>query len=351
MAFVVAIVPAHNEQDTIRQTIHDLLKQTYKPDDVVVAADNCTDDTVGISGVSVSVFETENNNAFKSGALNQALRRLPDGLEYVLVIDADTRPAPNLIEEAIILLEANPNVGAVCARTHVLPMNNPSFFERIWLQLQKLEYATADSCRIEHLGKIQILAGSCVVYRCSALRQVAEMRGNDQFYDETSLIEDYEITLALKSLGWQVTLGSKMHSWTKVPTSFKVHWQQRIRWARSHVDTLWDKGWNKTTRKDIVSHIGFLALLAQQVFFLGLLGYLVLEGATIKWNPLLGSLLGIFWVNRMYRIKYVQDLSGVDILVRALYLPEELYGFLHVIQRGCAYYLAITKAPENWHIT
>ena len=144
--------------------------------------------------------------------------------------------------------------------------------------MQRLEYATADSRRVEKLNNFQILAGSCVLYRLQALQEVAKCRGNGQFYDENSLIEDYELTISLKELGWKVTIGLRMHSWTEVPLSFKVHWQQRIRWARSHVDTLREKGWNKITREDILGHIIFIILLPQQIFFTGLLVYLVLSG-------------------------------------------------------------------------
>jgi len=88
-----------------------------------------------------------------------------------------------------------------------------------------LEYATADSKRVERLDSIQILAGSCVVYRMDALKQVAKHRGNGQYYDETNLIEDYELTLILKELNWKVTIGTKIHSWTHVPLSMKIHWR------------------------------------------------------------------------------------------------------------------------------
>jgi cellulose synthase/poly-beta-1,6-N-acetylglucosamine synthase-like glycosyltransferase len=81
-----------------------------------------------------------------------------------------------------------------------------------------------------------------------ALKQVAIKRGNGQFYDESSLIEDYELTIMLKELGWKTTIGLKMHAWTDVPLNLKTHWQQRIRWARSHIDTLREKGWKRSQK-------------------------------------------------------------------------------------------------------
>ncbi len=42
---IVVIVPAHNEESVIEKTIYDLLKQTL-PVNIIVVADNCTDQTV-----------------------------------------------------------------------------------------------------------------------------------------------------------------------------------------------------------------------------------------------------------------------------------------------------------------
>lgn len=355
---VVVVIPAWNEQATIGKTIRSVFKQDYSLEGVVVSADNCTDNTAVVAVALCSqyerlgVMETANNKARKSGALNQTIRRLPNDIKYVLVLDADTRAAPNVVSEAVKLLEEDPKLGAICARTHLTSLaRNASLSEKIWWQLQRLEYATADSRRVERLDSIQILAGSCVMYRMDALRQVAKYRGNDQFYDEGNLIEDYELTLTLKELDWKVTIGIKMHSWTDVPLSLKIHWQQRIRWARSHVDTLRQKGWNKVTRRDILGHVTFSLLLSQQAFFLVLLMYLLLNGVVFAWNPFLWLILGLFWADRLYRIKYVLNPTATDVFIRAVFLPEEAYGLWHSVQRVWAYWLAFTNRPEEWYLT
>src|SRR3954449_10942269 len=46
---VCVVVPAHNEEETIARTITALLKQTRRPDRIVIVADNCTDRTVEIA--------------------------------------------------------------------------------------------------------------------------------------------------------------------------------------------------------------------------------------------------------------------------------------------------------------
>jgi hypothetical protein len=46
---LLVLVPAHNEADTIRHTLHALLTQTQPADRIVVVADNCSDDTAKIA--------------------------------------------------------------------------------------------------------------------------------------------------------------------------------------------------------------------------------------------------------------------------------------------------------------
>lgn len=60
--FLLVIIPAHNEGQRIARTLNSLREQTRQADAVIVAADNCTDDTVSIAlAEGVTVMETTNN--------------------------------------------------------------------------------------------------------------------------------------------------------------------------------------------------------------------------------------------------------------------------------------------------
>jgi cellulose synthase/poly-beta-1,6-N-acetylglucosamine synthase-like glycosyltransferase len=351
---VAILIPAWNEQNTIERAIHSANNQSYPNKKIIVAVDNSTDSTYEIAFLMKSyipnliVFKTKNNKARKAGGLNQAIHQFCTDSDFVMVMDADTVAHPDVVSEGVRVLR-DTKIGAICALTHVTQLPKNSTFEQqaLW-HLQKLEYASADSRRVERPDDLQILAGSCVIYRKLALETVLDFRGNGQFYDQSSLIEDYELTLTLKTIGWKVTVGTKMHSWTDVPISFKILWQQRIRWARSHVDTLRQKGWSKTTKRDILEHFAFVLLLTQQLTFLFLVIYLLLTGVTFVWNNFLWIILALFWIDRMYRLKYVDNITPTDIIIRALYIPEELYGLLHSFQRVWCYWLSFVNGPEEW---
>jgi len=75
--FVIAIVPAYNEQESILRTLTSLSEQTKRPDEIIVLADNCTDDTIPIAlAAGVSVVETDGNADGKAGALNSLLGQI-----------------------------------------------------------------------------------------------------------------------------------------------------------------------------------------------------------------------------------------------------------------------------------
>lgn len=74
---VIALIPAHNEAESLGDTLHALAKQTLQPARVIVIADNCVDETAEIARANgAEVFSTVGNTERKAGALNQAWRWL-----------------------------------------------------------------------------------------------------------------------------------------------------------------------------------------------------------------------------------------------------------------------------------
>ena len=98
---IVALIPAHNEEESIERTIAALNAQTRPADRIIVVADNCTDETPALARASVAeVIVTQGNTHKKAGALNYALERVLPSLtdqDAVLVQDADTFLDPGFL--------------------------------------------------------------------------------------------------------------------------------------------------------------------------------------------------------------------------------------------------------------
>jgi poly-beta-1,6-N-acetyl-D-glucosamine synthase len=223
---VVALIAARDEQDQIAATLASLSAQTRPPDRVVVMADNCTDATVEVArACGVEVVETRDNTARKAGALNQGLALLADErFDYLLQLDADTELTPRFVEAAIAELESDPTLGGVCAR----------FFPRVRRgllgALQRLEYARYDHSRMRCGGRVSVLSGTAAVLRAAALPE--------RPWSETSLVEDYVLTLDLRRRGWAVRAGADMIAYTDSMATLAELWRQRIRWTRGTIEEL-----------------------------------------------------------------------------------------------------------------
>jgi cellulose synthase/poly-beta-1,6-N-acetylglucosamine synthase-like glycosyltransferase len=359
-ARVIALVPAHNEQEGIRATIESLLAQTHRPD-VLVISDKSTDNTVAIvkemmsTDSRIRLLETAGNEHKKSGALNQGYRELGDELDnyrFVLVTDADTISASDLIERGLEEFSLNPKLGAVCSRAGVKIQQTHSLFAKILYHLQRVEYAEFDRSRIVQHRRIKVVHGMCALFSVDAIFAVMEKRIKQRkldclLYDVHNITEDYELTVCLKECGYEVVSGFGMKAWTEVPLGLGVLWRQRVRWLKGGLDTLWQHGWNKSTRRDILGAGFFWVMLTFQGILLGYaLDALFLGNFHLNSSVLI--IMGMMFVDCVYSLRYVQQLSKWDYLVRITFLPQLIYAWFTIAQQLYAYYLFLLKKEQAW---
>lgn len=101
---IVVLVPAHDEEALIAETLQSLAAQSRPADEVIVVADRCTDRTAQISTAhGARVVESVGNTQAKAGALNQVLDELLPRLsddDAVMVMDSDTSLSSEFIARA-----------------------------------------------------------------------------------------------------------------------------------------------------------------------------------------------------------------------------------------------------------
>ena len=92
---IAVIVPAHNEEKCINQTLASIRAQLGNDDRVLVVADNCSDSTARVARESGSlvVERFDEKHRGKGFALDFGLRSLNDvgSLDVIIIIDADCR--------------------------------------------------------------------------------------------------------------------------------------------------------------------------------------------------------------------------------------------------------------------
>jgi cellulose synthase/poly-beta-1,6-N-acetylglucosamine synthase-like glycosyltransferase len=102
---IVALIPAHQEQESIGRTVEALLHQDRAPDLTVVIVDNCTDATyeravhAADGHPAVIVVRTVANANRKPGALNWAWNRYCQDADLLVTLDADTCLPPHAVSD------------------------------------------------------------------------------------------------------------------------------------------------------------------------------------------------------------------------------------------------------------
>ena len=105
---ISVIIPAHNSEKTIRQTIHSVLSQTFSNFELIVINDGSTDSTLeiitDIHDKRVKFFLCNNGNA---GASRNLGIHHASG-KFIAFLDADDIWAPDKLEKQLHALHANP---------------------------------------------------------------------------------------------------------------------------------------------------------------------------------------------------------------------------------------------------
>jgi len=119
---LAVVIPAHNEAALIARCVQSIFDSIPKPeaDQVVVIADNCTDETAALATAAGArvIVRTNQELRGKSHALRLGFETLSaEGFSAFLVIDADSLVSPNLLSK--VLERLNSGAGAVQCRYQV----------------------------------------------------------------------------------------------------------------------------------------------------------------------------------------------------------------------------------------
>jgi biofilm PGA synthesis N-glycosyltransferase PgaC len=346
-AGIVLVIPAHNEQDSIVASLDSVDAQTRTPDRVVVMADNCTDDTIAVvkkHDPRREVWQSVNNTEKKAGALNQAWARLQVDYadeDFFLVMDADTELAPDFVENAQRAAVTRADVGGVCATFYGKAGGGVLGF------MQRLEYARFARSLNRKKGITFVLSGTATLFAFGVLRRLERERG--YLYDSSALIEDYELSLALRTRGYVVYAPKNVQVTTDVMPGVKTLWQQRIRWQRGTLHELRRYGWNRVTMPDIARQFLLAGSTLARALFLVLLGVTLLSvgGLDIQWKWT--ALSGIIAFERAVTVR---SLGKKYVFAAAVLVLEELYGlFREAFFLRSAWLAFFGPAEWQWHKT
>ena len=227
---VTVLIPAHNEESVIVQTVQSVLLSDLRAIRVVVVDDGSTDRTLELLRVNFGqndcVQIIHQSNRGKAAALNNALTHAQT--EIVVTIDADTEIEPDAIRK-LLRHFSDPKVGAVAGNVKV---GNRSRWLTRW---QALEYITSQNMEkraFDLLNCITVVPGALGAWRTQAIEAGGGITAD-------TVAEDADLTIAIRRLGWRVTYDEEALAWTEAPETPGQLIRQRFRWTFGTLQSFW----------------------------------------------------------------------------------------------------------------
>lgn len=216
------VVPAHDEAQGIAATVENLLAVDYPRElvEVVVVADNCSDDTAeraAAAGAEVLV-RNDTERRGKGYALLYAFERLPADVDAVVVVDADTVVSPNLLRAFAARLEA----GAHAVQADYAVRNPDASWRTRLMAIAFGSFHVVRSRARERLGLSVGLRGNGMCFTREVLAQVP--------HEAFSIVEDVEYGIRLGRAGHRVHYAGEAHVYGEMVSSGEKSRSQRQRW-------------------------------------------------------------------------------------------------------------------------
>lgn len=217
------IIPAHNEMLCIDKTLKSAFAMKYPRDkfDVIVVADNCTDDTARIAR-SFEAIVLERSNALMRGK-GYALRWSFDYLknspyEAFIVIDADSVVSDNFLT----VMNSYINEGAQVIQASDLVSIDSTSWNAEATRIGFLLYNVVRPLGRRSIGCTAGLRGNGMCFTADTFRRLP--------WQAFSLTEDLEYSLLLLLSGTNVVFAPEATVYATMPAQSKHAESQRARW-------------------------------------------------------------------------------------------------------------------------
>jgi cellulose synthase/poly-beta-1,6-N-acetylglucosamine synthase-like glycosyltransferase len=227
---IATVIPAHNEEAGIGDTVRDAVSQLVDGDRVLVIADNCSDNTAEVARRCGAEVAVRNNLELrgKSYALEFALEVLSDDPpEVVIFVDADCRLSPNSLTDLAVKAVS---MDRPVQGSYIFGGKEGSVASNLASSLTlrfKNHIRPLGSAR---LGMPCQLTGSGMAFPWHMLQGVNVANG--------SLTEDAELGVDLALAGYPPIFCAQAKIDGSVPKAWDAHVQQRRRWEQGYLQSI-----------------------------------------------------------------------------------------------------------------
>lgn len=218
------VIPAHNEELMISQTLYSLFSMIYPKNryQVFVIADNCTDDTANIAKkIGATVLErTHQTDRGKGHALRWAFAQIIDRNEFdgIVVFDADSYVSGNFLTVMNYYMQQ----GAKVIQSSDLVQPQPNVWSSEMTRIGFTLYNLVRPLGRDYLNLSMGLRGNGMCFKTEVLKEVP--------WEAYSLTEDIEYGILLLLKGYGIKFAQEAKVIAKMPEQSKNAESQRERW-------------------------------------------------------------------------------------------------------------------------
>ncbi len=232
---ITIVVPAHNEEIVVAQTVQAILDLNYPKErvELLLFADNCDDRTLHemhrvanlpcYQGRDVKIIDRHGDGG-KAGVLNDALK-IAQG-DYIGVYDADAMPEKNALYFLVKKALENPDrYMAVFGRNKT--RNAQQNFLTQCINQEIVVTQRIQHCAIWHMFKIGRIPGTNFIIN----RDFVESIGG---WCNGALTEDTDISFKIMQSGKLIALAYNSEAFQQEPERLHDYYFQRLRWAKGN---------------------------------------------------------------------------------------------------------------------